>query len=628
MRPLEMQSPDGVAANVEQLRTLFPECVTETIDEHGVVHAAIDFDALRQELSGWLVEGPEERYRLEWPGKRQAQLTANAPIARALRPVRDESVDFESTRNVFIEGDNLDALKLIQESYLGAIRCIYIDPPYNTGSDLIYEDDFAEDVESYRQRTNAVDEVGNRLTTNADSSGRYHSDWLSMMFPRLKVARNLLADDGIIFISIDENEIHNLRKLCDEVFGSTSFLGTLVWKRRSGAMDATSNLSADHEYVVAYGGRDATLNGIARTYEKYTNPDDDPRGPWIADNLSAGKPGGDTYYPITDPTTGREFLPPQGRYWPYSRETMQRKIEEGRVLFPKGDGRSPMLKRFASEAMREVLPVSSWIESPGRASTTSTIETPMNRSATTALAQLFGGKVFSFPKPVELVGELLRQGTDKDSIVLDFFAGSGTTAQAVMRLNALDGGNRRFIVVQADEPVGDATQAREAGFSDIAQIARERIRRAGRLVLDGDCDAGWAQDVGFRLLKVDTSNVADTYYSPDATEQATLIDLVDHVRPDRSAEDLLFQVMTDIGLELSLPIRIEQLAGTDVISVDDGAILACLSDPIDADLIEAVARRRPVCAVFRESGFVSDSQKINVHESFRQHSPSTQIRSL
>lgn len=607
---------------------LVPDVLTETRDGDGRLAQTIDFSLLRQALGERLVEESQERYQLDWPGKRAALREANAPIRMALRPAERESVDFAHTRNLFIEGDNLDALKLIRESYLGKVDVIYIDPPYNTGSDLIYNDRFITAKDEYLVRSGQVDEAGGKLVANLQSNGRFHSDWLSMMYPRLRLARQLLAESGILFISIDDNERANLEKLCEEIFGGGNFLGCFVWKRRSGAMDAVTNLSEDHEYVLVYAKAKATLKGVERTFEKYANPDDDPRGPWISDNLSAGKPGGDTHYAIRDPATGNEFWPPKGRYWPYSRTTMAQKIAEGRVIFPKQATGTPMLKRFAAEAMKPTIPVSSWIERPGAGNGQSTLVSPMNSAATRALKELLGEKLFSFPKPVDLVKALIEQGGPRDALVLDFFAGSATTAQAVMECNASDGGNRRYILVQLPEALDERSEAAKRGFHSIAELSRERIRRAAAKVLEGQCHDEWRRDVGFRVLKVDSTNLKELRQRPEALAQGDLLDAVDSVKPGRSAEDLLFQVLVDWGLDLTLPIATAQVQGKTLYRVADDALLACFDLEITEALIEELAGYKPRRLVLRDSAFDSDATRINVEQQLRQLSPVTELRVL
>ncbi len=628
IKKLEMKTPDLSLEVKNQLAKILPELVTEVKNELGEIEQAIDFELLKQVLNGEVTEGARERYCLSWPGKAAALIEANTSLHQTLRPSEEESLNFKSTKNLFIEGDNLEGLKLLREICLGKVNMIYIDPPYNTGGDLIYNDQFKLGSNDYLEKSGQIDEMGGKLVANSQANGRFHSDWLSMMYPRLRIARQLLADQGLIFISIDDNERANLQKLCEEVFGAGNFLGCFVWKRRSGAMDAVTNLSEDHEYVLVYSKSQAILRGVERTFEKYANPDNDPRGPWISDNLSAGKPGGDTYYPITDPATGNEFLPPKGRYWPYSRQTMAQKISEGRVIFPRGPTGTPMLKRFASEAVKPTIPVSSWIERSPSGAGQSTIVAPMNSSATTALKDLFGGKLFSFPKPVELVRALIEQGTEKDALILDFFAGSGTTAQAVFECNAADGGSRRCILVQLPEPIGSGSDAFREGYRTIAEISKERIRRAGKKILEGACHPDWNRDVGFRVLKVDTSNMKDVYYRPDELKQGDLLDMVDNVKEDRTPEDLLFQVLVDWGVDLTLPIRRETVQGKTVFFVDDNALVACFDKGVTEELVKELAKREPLRVVFRDNGFVSDAVKINVEQIFRQLSPTTDVKSI
>lgn len=622
-----MHSPNMTQDNIARIRELFPGCVTEAQGEDGRLKLAVDFDQLKQELSESIVEGPQERYHLNWPGKREALLIANAPIAKTLRPCREESIDFDTTQNLFIEGDNLDALKLLQETYLGKVKMIYIDPPYNTGNDFIYKDDFAENIDEFLKRSNQKDGSGNRLVANTESNGRFHSDWLSMMYPRLKLARNLLRDDGVIFISIDDGESANLKRLCDEVFGELNYYCSFVWKRRSGSMDSVNNVSSDHEYVFCYGKQLDRLNGIQRTYERYSNPDNDNRGPWIADNLSAGKPGGDTHYAIIDPDTGNEFWPPKGRYWPYSPSTMKKKIEEGRIIFPKSADGSPLLKRFQLEAKSDVIPISTW-GSDKNSNVSNAFLTSLNTEGTKELKGLFGEKVFTFPKPTRLVRSLLEQGVSTDDVVMDFFSGSSVTAHAVMQLNAEDGGNRKFIMVQLPELCDEMSQAFKLGYKNIAEISKERIRRAGKKIFEGECHEGWNKDIGFRVLKIDSSNMADVYYTPDSINQGQLEFFTDNIKPERKPEDLLFQVLLDWGVDLALAIRQESIHGKSVFFVDDNALVACFDKGVNEDLVKQLAGFQPLRVVFRDTGFASDAVKINVEQIFKQMSPGTEVRSI
>lgn len=631
MNTLKMHTPNIAEANIARIQELFPNCVVEAADAQGVVKRSIDFDQLRQELANSVVEGPQERYQLNWPGKREALLTANAPIAKTLRPCREESVDFDTTQNLFIEGDNLDALKLLQETYLNKVKMIYIDPPYNTGSDFIYEDDFAESSESYFERSNQIDVAGNRLVANSDANGRFHSDWLSMLYPRLRLARNLLAQSGVIFISIDDYEVTNLRKMCDEIFGEQNFYCAFVWKRRSGAMDSVDNTSVDHEYILCYGKDKGRLAGISRTYEGYSNPDNDPRGPWKSDNLSAGKAGGDVFYPIEDPATGAKYLPPEGRYWPYSRKTMAEKISEGRVIFPaKASGR-PMLKRFKNEAKFDTVPVSTWIVSNEQDRISNSLVAAANTQATRELQEILGSKIFPHPKSTKLIESLASQClSGSDDLVLDFFAGSGTTAHAVMAMNAVDGGRRRHISVQLPEACEEQSDAQKAGYKTIAEICKERIRLAGKKLKQENAGKPGSSklDVGFRVLKVDSSNMKEVFYNPDAVSQDLLSDQVNNIREDRTAEDLLFQVLLDWGVDLALPIAKEIIAGKTVYFVDGNALAACFDEGVNEEFVKQLAQRQPLRAVFRDAGFASDSVKINVEQLFKVASPGTEVKTI
>ena len=631
MEKLKMHSPNFTQDNIACIRELFPNCVTEAKGEDGSVKLAVDFDQLRQELSESIVEGPQERYHLNWPGKREALLTTNAPIAKTLRPSREESVDFDNTKNLFIEGDNLDALKLLQETYLGKVKMIYIDPPYNTGSDFIYKDDFAADSASYFENSKQIDQDGNRLVANSESNGRFHSDWLSMMFPRLRLAKNLLRDDGTIFISIDDFEAANLKALCDEIFGSQNFYCTFVWKRRSGAMDSVDNTSVDHEYVLCYGKSKGRLAGIERTYDGYTNPDNDPRGPWKADNLSAGKAGGDVHYPITDPKTGNQFLPPEGRYWPYSRKTMAEKIAEGRVIFPTSSSGRPMLKRFKNEAKFDTVPVSTWLVSRSEDKISNSLLAPANTQGTRELQDIFGAKLFPHPKSTQLVSSLASQCRLEDGdIVLDFFAGSATTAHAILTMNANSGYNVRFVLIQIPEECEAGSQAKQNGFETIADISKERIRRVGKQMLTEQLSEGWNKDIGFRVLKVDSTNMADVYYSPDAIHTNRLDLFIENIKPDRSAEDLLFQVMLDWGVDLALPITKQAIQGKEVFFVDGNALAACFDahSGIDEAFVKELATHKPLRVVFRDAGFKDSAVKINVEQIFKLLSPATEVKCI
>ena len=627
MEKRALHSPDLTARKVERIAELFPQVITESRDSEGNVTLAVDFDLLRQELSDHVVDGPQERYQLDWPGKRAAAFAANAPIAKTLRPVREESVDFDTTKNLFIEGDNLDALKLLQESYLGKVKLIYIDPPYNTGNDFVYEDDFAESSADYLARSGQISEIGDRLVANSETNGRFHSDWLSMMYPRLKLARSLLTDDGVLAVSIDDHEVARLRALCDEVFGRGAFLGALTWRRRPTADSRNfSRVSTDHEYVLLYGRSEtARVKGRGIDESKYQNPDGDPRGPWTSENLTgladaSARPN--LHYDLVNPETGIHYPPSPSRGWAKARETTDRLIAEGRILWPKSPTGRPREKKFLRELQSSVTGFSTWVLAD---------EVGYNYAGTREVRELFGEKVFDFPKPVALLQVLVEQVTSANDVVLDFFAGSGSTGQAVLAQNASDGGRRRFILVQIAEPTDESSDARRAGYESIADIARRRVAIAAssiREALAGGVAGDTSLDAGFRSLHVATTNMADTLSTADDLVQIALTESVDSVKPDRTDEDLLFQVLLDWGLDLSAPIIVEVVADRRVLCVDDDALIACFANNVTDDLVKTIAARHPLRAVFLDAGFATDAARINAEQIFREVSPETEVRTI
>lgn len=623
MEQLKMHTPDLTAVNIEKLAALFPNCATETDDGKGRIKRVIDFDLLRQELSNNLVDGPHERYHLDWPGKREALIAANAPIAKTLRPCRDESADFDKTRNLFIEGDNLDALKLLQETYLGKVRLIYIDPPYNTGNDFVYEDDFSEDVNEFLVRSNQVDKKGNRLIVNNESNGRFHSDWISMMFARLKLARNLLSDDGVIFISIDDHEVSNLRKICDQVFGEDNFIASIIWQKRYVSNVTAQWLSDMHDYVLVYGRTkdSVAFADWARTEEQkaaYKNPDSDPRGVWRAQDLSASKPYSAGLFEITGPTE-LKFSPPPNRFWRCNEVQFEKWKADNRIWWGVNKDARPMLKSFLGESERGITPHTWWdYEFAGH-----------NKEATLELKALFDGTApFDTPKPVKLMKRILELATQRDSIVLDFFAGSCSMAHAVMQQNAEDGFNRRFIMVQMPVAVDASSEAFRKGYKTIADISKERIRRAGLNITTNNATSAPNLDVGFRVLKIDTSNMKDVHYAPDAVKQGDLLAHIDNVKAERTPEDLLWQVLTDWGVDLTLPVEQQQISGKTVFFVDGNALAACFDANISEELVKELAKRKPLRAIFRDKGYANDSTKINVEQIFKHLSPETEVKSL
>lgn len=623
---LKMHSPDVTQRNIDAIAELFPTVVTETVDADGQPVRAVDFDALRQELSDHVVEGPQERYQLDWPGKRAAAFASNAPIAKTLRPVREESVDFDTTNNLFIEGDNLDALKLLQESYLGKVKLIYIDPPYNTGNDFVYEDDFAESSADYLARSGQKSETGDRLVANTEANGRFHSDWLSMMYPRLRLARNLLAPNGVIVASIDDSEVSRLTSLCDEVFGAHNHVETLVWKRRYGGGAKERHFASIHEYLVVYARDlsqleelfvDLTDEQIER-YFKSTDQNSTTRGPYRTQPLEPAASMGDRpnlRFPIIAPD-GSELWPK--RQWLWSRERVAEASERGELEFRQGtNGWQVSIKQYLND------------ETGARRKTkaTSIVEGVYGQLGSAELKKLFGGKdVFPYAKPSALVQRLVEVFTVRDSLVLDFFAGSGSTAHGVMAQCALDRAPRRWISVQLGEAVDAKSEAGKAGYRTIAELSRERIRLAGAQV--GADMLAKDLDLGFRSLRVDTTNMADVLASPDETAQDELLGVIDSVKRDRGAEDLLFQVLLDWGLDLSLPIVGEQIEGYEVLVVDDDGVMACFADSVTEAVVQAIAKRHPLRAVFKDAGFASDAARINAEQIFREVSPETEVRAI
>lgn len=625
MEKLKMHSPDLSQENIAKIRDLFPGCVTEARDEvTGAVRLAVDFDQLRQELSDQIIEGPQERYRLEWPGKREALVLANAPLVRALRPCRDSSIEFDGTPNLFIEGDNLEALKLLQEAYLGSVKMIYIDPPYNTGNDFIYDDEFSETIDEYFARTEQSDELGNKLVANTSANGRFHSDWLSMIYPRLKLARNLLRDNGAVFISIDDNEYDNLRKVCDEVFGSTNFVATIIWQKVFSPKNTASYFSEDHDYIVVYAKDKSSwqptlLPRSDESVARYKNPDNDPRGPWLSGAIQARNYYSKGSYEVVSPS-GKKFSNPKGTYWRFSKERFDELDKDNRIWWgDSGDG-VPRLKRFLSEVKDGVVPQTLWkYEVVGH--------TQEAKEELIKYVEFENSEnILNSVKPSRLLMHAIRIGTksDTDDIVMDFFAGSGPTAQAVMRLNAEDGGNRRFILVQIPEQL----PAPEDKVKTIADLARSRMTNVIRELGSKSDESTVGKNLGFRVLKVDTSNMQDVYYRPDQIDQKDLLTAVENIKPDRTPEDLLFQVLVDWGVDLTLPIKRETVQGKTVFFVDGNALVACFETGVTEELVKELAGREPLRVVFRDNGFVSDAVKINVEQVFCQVSPGTDVKSI
>ena len=627
MEKLKLHSPDLTQVNIEKLAQIFPNCVVEARDADGTVKRSIDFDQLRQELSTSIVEGPQERYQLNWPGKREALQTANTPIAKTLRPCREESVDFDSTKNLFIEGDNLDALKLLQETYLNKVKMIYIDPPYNTGNDFVYDDDYAENIEEFLKKSNQADSTGNRLIANTDSNGRFHSDWLSMMYSRLKLSRNLLREDGVIFISIDENEIHNLRKITDEVFGEGNFISQAGWQKVYSPKNQARHLSNDYEFVLIY-AKDILnfeIGLLPRTEEmdkRYKNPDNDPRGPWKAGDLVAAGERKGGHYIVKNPSTSEEFDVPQGKHWAFSEPRMREMLADNRVVFGSSNNSFPSFKQFLTE-VKQGRVASSFF------SFTDYGHTDAAKKEFIALFGEQGRTIFETIKPLKLIQNLCRIGNvSNGDIVLDFFAGSATTAQAIMQLNYENKSEIRFIMIQIPEETVSDSEAYKAGYKTIAEISKERIRRAGNKIKESSQLINIDLDIGFRVLKIDSSNMKEVFYTPDTVSQDLLSDQINNIRGDRTSEDLLFQVLLDWGVDLALPITQETMDGKAAYFVDGNALVACFDEGVSEEFVKLLAKREPLRAVFRDAGFASDSVKINVEQIFKLMSPATDVKTI
>lgn len=622
MDKLKMHTPNKADENFKKLAALFPNAVTETIDENGAVVRAIDKDVLMQEISTTVVEGRDERYQFTWPDKKKSVLLANAPISKTLRPCPEESVGKDGmpggfdSENLYIEGDNLEVLKLLQETYLGKVKMIYIDPPYNTGKDFVYEDDFAQSTEEYLANSGQYDEEGNRLVTNTESNGRFHTDWLNMIYPRLKLAKDLLSDDGVIFISINDNEVGNLKKICSEIFGEKNFEGHIHWRRRHNQPnDKTKMIGTVAEHILVYAKNSVYLKtvGVGKLdlTATFTNPDNDPKGPWASKPWKVGSDQSGSRYMITTPT-GQCI---DGE-WMGEEATYKRFLEEGRIYFPKGGDGMPRKKYYQFEREDEGQCATNWWthEQFGH-----------NQGANDCMTSMFAKKnIFSNPKPIELIRATIKIGNVKnEDIVLDFFAGSASTAHAVMQLNAEDGGNRKFIMVQVPELTAEKSEAYKAGYKTICEIGKERIRRAGAKIKEENPMGTMDLDVGFRVLKCDTSNMKDVYYTPDEYASDMFDMLTDNIKEDRTPQDLLFQVMLDMGVLLSSKIEQADIAGKKVFNVADNFLIACFDDDVTEETITAIAKQKPHYFVMRDSSLANDSVATNFDQIFATYSPDT-----
>ncbi|EOA55286.1 site-specific DNA-methyltransferase [Phocaeicola massiliensis] len=617
MKPnkLELSSVDRTQLNLEALYQIAPSCFTEVKDDKtGELRHVVNFKTLRQLLGDNAVEDADEMYQFTWPGKQEARREAARPTTKTLRPVVEDSVDWDNTQNLYIEGDNLEVLKLLQKSYMGKVKMIYIDPPYNTGNDFVYDDDFAASQDDYDLFAGNIDELGNRYRKNTETNGRFHSDWCSMMYSRLMVARSLLTEDGVIFISIDDNEQKNLKNICDEIYGSTNFLAQVIWERAFSPINLMKHFSPSHDYILVYAknGENAVCNGIKRSEEandRYSNPDNDPRGVWSSSDISVGPAIQENVYTITTPS-GREVEPPAGRSWSLSRKAFRERLQDNRIWFgPDGNG-VPRIKRFLSELRKTgVTPMTIWKHT----------EVDHSQGATQKLAKLFDGKkYFDYPKPVTLIQRCISLYSNKDSLILDFFSGSATTAHAVMQLNAEDCGNRKYIMVQLPEETPEDSEARKAGYNTIPEIAKERIRRAGKKIKEESPLTTQNLDTGFRVFRLADSNFEEVKKAPAEYNQSQLDLFLNNVKSDRTDLDLLFGAMLSWGVQLSLPMTSEEVDGKMIYSVNDGDLVACFADDITENIVRAMADKQPLRVLFRDSCFARDDAKINVFETLKQ----------
>ena len=620
-----MHTENGTDKKFDILKNLFPNAITEKIagyDMKGnpLIERAIDADILRQEISTSVVEGKEERYQFTWPDKKKSIILSNAPISKTLRPIKEKSKNFDHAENLYIEGENLDVLKLLRETYLEKIKLIYIDPPYNTGTDLVYEDDFSIEFNTYKSMSGLVDEAGNRLEVNRlegnrlvknlNSSGRFHTDWLNMLFPRLRIARDLLCEDGLIMISMDENESTNLKKMCDEVFGESNYIGEIIRKTKSMTADNGNGFNTQHEMLVLYAKNKplVVLHGEEKEFSNYSNPDDDPNGDWCPGDPSAKSGGATTSFGIENPYTHRIDYPPSGRYWAFSKTTLKKYIATGKIKFKTAYGekeRGFIFKRYKKDATSYYDPVHSLF---------ATENEYMNQAATIEIKKLFGDNVFSYPKPVSFLKKLIQYATDEEDIVLDFFSGSATTAQAIIELNQEEETNRKFIMVQIPEALEEGSIAYKQGFQTLCEIGCARI---DKVLSESDSKEG------YRYFKLDSSNMKEVFYRPSEVEQGSFGLYVDNIKEDRSSEDLLFQVMLEMGILLSSQMKETEIAGKKIYSVADDFLIACFDNDVTEETVKAVAEKKPHYAVFRDSSMANDSVASNFDQIFASVSPKT-----
>lgn len=612
-----MTSMDKVQENIQKIRDLFPNAVTEVLRD-GEPTLAVDFDILKQEMSNVLIDDKEQRYQFTWPDKNKSILLANTPISATLRPCKEESVDFDNTQNLYIEGDNLEVLKLLQETYLGKIKMIYIDPPYNTGNDFVYNDDFTQDNEEYLDNSGQYDEQGNRLVQNTESNGRFHTDWLNMIYPRLRLAKDLLSDDGVIFISIDDNEHHNMIKLCDEIFGEHNFITNFVWEKGKEGGNDSLVMRSHYDNIICY-CKNMSISGIINLDKKDTSRHitKDKEQNLVAGILEESHKGElfqlinlskQKDYTVKIPLISGEIIT-----WPsYApQSSIDKWIKAGKVFV--GAKKVPYIKSYLSEELQGQKP-----------SNIITQEYGTTKAGSIEIRDIFGSReFFSYPKPSSLIKRLLAIGSKEESIIIDFFSGSATTAHAVMQLNAEDNGNRKFIMIQLPEPCDEKSEAYKAGYKNICEIGKERIRRAGKKIKDEKGLLAQKLDIGFRVLKLDSSNMKDVYYRPQDYNQSLLDMFEDNIKEDRTPLDLLFQVMLDLGKPLSAKIEEKEIASKHVFIVDDNDLIACFDKDITDEVVKAIAQMKPLYAVFRDSSMANDSVGTNFEQIFATYSPNT-----
>lgn len=617
MDKLRMESPDMTAQNIDRIAALFPNCITEAPDGRGGIQRAVNFELLKQMLSPDVVDG-DEAYEFTWVGKKASIVEANKPIRKTLRPCPEESKDWDTTENLYIEGDNLEVLKLLQESYLNKVKMIYIDPPYNTGNDFIYADDFMRSQEEENAQMGMYDEDENRLFKNTDTNGRFHSDWCSMIYSRLMLAKNLLTDDGVIFISIDDSEQGNLKKICDDIFGVSNFVNTVIWEKRYSPQNAVQWFSESHDFILVYAKNKMLwhpqlLDRTAEMNARYTNRDNDPRGPWKAvDSTAQGGHGTKSQFYVLTAPNGKKHTLPSGRCWLYTEKVMNAMIADNRIWFGEDGNNVPAIKRFLTEVKQGVACQTIWNYK----------EVGHSQDGKRELKSLFPDAIpFDTPKPTGLIARMLKIASESDFICLDFFSGSATTAHAVMQLNAEDGGHRKFIMVQLPEKCDEKSEAYKAGYKNICEIGKERIRRAGEKIKSESPMTTGDLDVGFRVLKLDDTNMKDVYYAPDDYDQNMLAGLESNIKDDRTDLDLLFGCLIDWGLPLSLPYKSEKIDGCTVHTYNDGDLIACFDANVPESVVKEIAQRKPLRAVFRDAGFASSPEKINVFEIFKFYMP-------